>query len=128
MNPFYKRLLIWALPALILHILVQEFMLSPEWAHLWNYPAHALIWLLTIAEHIFIIKAPKDEPEQIGYRFLAGSIGKFLLGAIYLLPFLVQRPPYVQPMALWFFLPYFTSLVFIAKETISILAKVDQPK
>jgi hypothetical protein len=125
MKAFYARLSLWALITMLVHIVVQEFVLPTEWSFFWAYPAHLLLWGLTIIEEVIAIRLNKNQPDKVGMFFMAAGVMKFLIGLIYLLPFLLKQEAITQPVALWFFLPYFSTLIFQAKETIALIQQRD---
>lgn len=125
MKAFYARLSLWALITMLVHIMVQEFVLPTEWSFFWAYPAHLLLWGLTIIEEVIAIRLNKNQPDKVGMFFMAAGVMKFLIGLIYLLPFLLKQEAITQPVALWFFLPYFSTLIFQAKETIALIQQRD---
>lgn len=121
MKPYLKRLFIWAVLTLALHIVVQEYLLPEEWSFIWAYPAHALLWILSWVEEIVVIRLKKNQPDQLGMAYMAGGVVKFFIGLIYLLPFILYSSPQTRPVTLWFFLPYFSTLIFQARETILLI-------
>lgn len=118
---FTGQLLIWSLATLILHIVVQEFILPKECAFRVAYRAHVLLWALTFVEHRIQLRLKKSKADMIGMSYLAGAIFKSVAGVIYLLPFLLHADERTRPVALWFFLPYFSSLIFQAIQAVRIV-------
>ena len=123
MRAWWQRMRIWATIALLLHFLFQQYLLPQQWNFFWTYPSHLLLWALTYAEHRIALRLQAKQSDQLGMAFMAGGMVKFFIGILYLLPFILNKGPMTQPVALWFFLPYFTSMAFQAKETIKLLQK-----
>ena len=73
---FTAHLLIWSIATLLLHIVVQEFILPKEWAFRVAYRAHVLLWALTVVEHRIQLRLKKSKPDMIGMSYLAGAILK----------------------------------------------------
>jgi hypothetical protein len=121
MKPYFRRLIPWAIITLVVHIVVQEFILPEEWSFLWAYPAHALLWILSWAEELVVLRLKRTQPDQLGMAYMAGGVAKFFIGLIYLLPFILYSSPQTRPVALWFFMPYFSTLIFQARETIVLI-------
>ncbi|NBR83033.1 MAG: hypothetical protein EBT52_04825 [Flavobacteriia bacterium] len=118
---FTAHLLIWSIATLLLHIVVQEFILPKEWAFRVAYRAHVLLWALTVVEHRIQLRLKKSKPDMIGMSYLAGAILKSVAGVVYLLPFLLHVDERTRPVALWFFLPYFSSFIFQAIQAVRIV-------
>ena len=121
---FTGHLLIWSLATLLLHIVLQEFILPKEWAFRAAYRAHALLWALTIAEHKILHRLKKSNADMIGMAYLAGAMLKSAAGFLYLLPLLLHVDERTRPVALWFFLPFFSSLIFQAIQAVGIVRSV----
>ena len=71
---FTGQFLTWSFATLILHIVVQEFILPKEWAFRVAYRAHVLLWALTFVEHRIQLRLKKSKADMIGMSYLAGHI------------------------------------------------------
>ena len=108
-----------------IHLLIRYWQGGSLWAHSIS-AAYISNTVLALAITIFLIKAPENLKNALGFLFMLGSGFKFILFFAFFYPLYKADGDMTRPEFFTFFIPYATCLLFETQSLIRVLGAKDR--